>query len=248
MRLPPAARATLRPLRVLWFLPMLVVLAGAGAWLLAAGEEPPRPWAGTWVATAQVAEVGVYPDPAAPEPRVRLRSPTASGAALVFLVDGASVRGDWLPVHLPVRPNGSTGWVRKADVRLTANDYRLEVDLEERELTFAEDGEVQWRTPIGVGTRAMPTPAGRYYVKELVKPAKRQDRELYGPFALGLSGFTDEPGAKDFKGGDGALAIHGTEDPDSIGEEVSHGCIRVPNDVITYLATTLPMGTPVDIR
>jgi lipoprotein-anchoring transpeptidase ErfK/SrfK len=29
---------------------------------------------------------------------------------------------------------------------------------------------------------------------------------------------------------------------------VSHGCIRVPNDVITRMAGILPLGTPVDIR
>ncbi len=240
-------RAVLRSLRPLRFLLVLLAVIGVGAGVLAARDDPvPRPWVGTWAATAEVPEVAVYPAPGAAEPRVRLKSPTTSGAALVFLVDGTSVSGDWLPVHLPIRPNGSTGWVRRADVRLAANDYRLRVDLQERELVFEDDGEVQWRTPIGVGTKAMPTPSGRYYVKELVKPAKED--QLYGPFALGLSGFTDEPGAADFKGGEGVLAIHGTDDPDSIGRQVSHGCIRVPNDIITYLAGTLPMGTPVDVE
>jgi lipoprotein-anchoring transpeptidase ErfK/SrfK len=92
----------------------------------------------------------------------------------------------------------------------------------------------------------MPTPGGVYYVKELLEPPEADD--LYGPFAYGLSGFSDRPGAVDFKGGDGALGIHGTNDPSSIGQDVSHGCIRVPNDVIRRMAATLPMGTPVDIR
>ena len=240
-------RSRLRSLRPFRFLFVLLAVVGVGAWGLAAlrGDEEPRPWAGSWVATATVPEVAVYPDPGAPEAAVRLKSPTASGAALVFLVQGARPQGDWLPVLLPIRPNGSTGWVRRGDVQLTPNDYRLRVDLEERELSFAESGDVRWTIPIGVGTQAMPTPPGEYFVKELVKPGK--DEGLYGPFALGLSGYTDRPGASDFKGGDGALAIHGTDDPDSIGRQVSHGCIRVPNDVITYLAATLPMGTPVEI-
>jgi lipoprotein-anchoring transpeptidase ErfK/SrfK len=29
---------------------------------------------------------------------------------------------------------------------------------------------------------------------------------------------------------------------------VSHGCVRMPNDVITQLATSVPLGTPVTIR
>lgn len=220
---------------------------GLGAGALALREDaPPPPWSGSWVATAEVAEVAVYLEPGgAGEPRARLKSPTASGATLVFLVDGRDAGGEWLPVHLPIRPNGSVGWVRAADVRLAPNDFLLAVDLSEREMTFSRRGRVEWTTPIGVGTRAMPTPPGRYYVKELLMPGKEDS--LYGPFALGLSGFSDEPGASDFRGGDGVLAIHGTDDPDSIGDRVSHGCIRVPNDIITFLAGNLPMGTPVDI-
>lgn len=42
--------------------------------------------------------------------------------------------------------------------------------------------------------------------------------------------------------------MHGTADPSSIGQAVSHGCVRVPNDVITQLATSVPLGTPVAIR
>ena len=38
----------------------------------------------------------------------------------------------------------------------------------------------------------------------------------------------------------------GTNDPGSIGTPVSHGCVRVNNDVITKLAA-LPLGTPVVI-
>ncbi|HEY8543671.1 MAG TPA: L,D-transpeptidase [Acidimicrobiales bacterium] len=234
-------------LRSLRFLLVLPVVIGAAAAVEAARDEPePRPWVGTWTATAQVAEVAVYPDPGAAEPTARLQNPTKTGAALVFLVDGTDVRGEWLPVHLPLRPNGSTGWVRAADVRLTRNDHRLRVDLRARQLVFEERGEVRWRTPIGVGAEAMPTPPGRYYVKELVLPPRGE--ELYGPFALGLSGFTEAPKATDFAGGEGVLAIHGTDDPDSIGRRVSHGCIRVPNDVITYLAAHVPMGTPVDVE
>ena len=236
----------MRYLRYLRFLLLLGAVVGVGAWVLALREDEPEPWSGSWVATATGAEVGVYPSPGAAEPSVRLKSPTPSGAALVFLVDGRSVSGEWLPVRLPIRPNGSSGWVRKVDVRLSANDYRITIDLHERKLAFSEDGDVEWTTPIGVGTEAMPTPPGRYYVKELLMPGK--DDALYGPFALGLSGFTDSPGAADFKGGEGVLAIHGTDDPDSIGKQVSHGCIRVPNDVISYLAATVPMGTPVEIK
>jgi len=48
-------------------------------------------------------------------------------------------------------------------------------------------------------------------------------------------------------GGDPALAIHGTNDLSVLGGEVSLGCIRVHNDVVSRLAL-LPLGTPVEVR
>ena len=49
----------------------------------------------------------------------------------------------------------------------------------------------------------------------------------------------------EFAGGDGQIGIHGTNDPASIGHDVSHGCIRVPNQVMEELNRILPLGTPV---
>ena len=45
----------------------------------------------------------------------------------VFLV--TEQNDDWAQVLLPVRPNGTTGWVKKSDVRLTPNRFRIEVAL-----------------------------------------------------------------------------------------------------------------------
>ena len=50
----------------------------------------------------------------------------------------------------------------------------------------------------------------------------------------------------EFNGGDGQIAIHGTDDEGTIGQDVSHGCVRVANDIILKLAK-LPLGTPVVI-
>lgn len=61
----------------------------------------------------------------------------------------------------------------------------------------------------------------------------------------GLSGFSNV--LTEFNGGDGVIGIHGTNDPSSIGRDVSHGCIRMSNTGITTLAATLPLGTPVEV-
>ena len=67
----------------------------------------------------------------------------------------------------------------------------------------------------------------------------------YVPYAFGLSGLSEQ--LTSFNGGNGRLGLHGTNDPDSIGQDVSHGCIRVANDVVIQLAELLPLGTPVQI-
>ena len=63
-------------------------------------------------------------------------------------------------------------------------------------------------------------------------------------FAIGLSGHSNT--LSEFNGGDGQIAIHGTDDEGTIGQDVSHGCVRVSNDIILKLAK-LPLGTPVVI-
>jgi lipoprotein-anchoring transpeptidase ErfK/SrfK len=43
------------------------------------------------------------------------------------------------------------------------------------------------------------------------------------------------------------IGLHGTDYAAGIGKNVSHGCIRMSNAMITRLARTLPLGTPVRI-
>ena len=201
------------------------------------------------VASAAVPAVGVFTNPGDPEPAQTLGHPTKpNGTALVLLV--TEQQPDWLRVLLPVRPNGSSGWVRVSDVTLTTHDYRMLIELGAHRLTVWKGDDVFAEEPIGVGTRDTPTPGGLYYTKELLQPIDRQGRPIpdgpYGPYAYGLSGFSDV--LYDFAGGDGVIGIHGTNDPSSIGRDASHGCIRLSNDAITRLAGTLPIGVPVEIK
>ncbi|MBW3648616.1 MAG: L,D-transpeptidase, partial [Actinobacteria bacterium] len=67
----------------------------------------------------------------------------------------------------------------------------------------------------------------------------------YGPYAYGLSGFSTT--LDTFAGGEAVIGLHGTNDPASIGKDVSFGCIRLNNADIRELADLLPLGTPVRI-
>ena len=207
----------------------------------------PTPTAGvsehaSLIATARVdvVEAREAPDPGADVVH-RLAHPTARGAPRVFLVERR--RGAWFEVQLPVRPNGTTGWVRAEDVELSRTGLAVEVDLGDFELRVTREGEELVTSPIGYGAEDTPTPGGRYFITELLRPPDPDG--VYGSYAFGLSGFSDV--LLSFAGGEGVIGIHGTNDPDSIGRRVSAGCIRVPDDVIVELAGLLPLGTPVTI-
>jgi lipoprotein-anchoring transpeptidase ErfK/SrfK len=197
---------------------------------------------GTTVARATGDGVAVFADVDDTEPVLAVPGTSPFGFRQSFLV--LDDQGDSLRVLVPGRPNGSTGWIRRADVELQTVDYEIDVDLEARTLTLRLADDTVLETPIAIGAPDAPTPTGRFFVTDLLETGDPEDD--YGPFAAGLSGYSKE--LTEFAGGDGQIGIHGTNDPASIGQAVSHGCVRVPNDVITTLATTVPIGTPVTIH
>ncbi len=150
----------------------------------------------------------------------------------------------WLNVYLPIRPDGSTGWVKASDVTTAPNPWKLEADLAEFTLKVFKDGQQVDTIKIGVAKSNTPTPGGIYYLTELIKtPNPNGD---YGPYAYGLSGYSNT--LTSFNGGPGQLGLHGTNEPQLIGTQVSHGCIRMNNADITRLAGELPLGTPIQIN
>jgi L,D-transpeptidase-like protein len=155
--------------------------------------------------------------------------------------DGA---GDlWYRALLPVRPNGTVGYVGAGSVRLRQTHYRVVVDREHLRLTVWNGCTATMRFPIGLGKESTPTPNGRYYIIALLTPPIANS--VYGTHAYGLSAFSDV--LTNWVGG-GIIGLHGTNDPSSIGNRKSHGCIRLHNRDIDKLVPLLPLGTPVDIR
>lgn len=207
----------------------------------AAAPGPTNPRLST-VAEAVVGSVVVYDRPGEPSPARRLEHPQASGAPLVFLVKGR--QGDWLHVLLPARPNGSTGWIRQSDVSLSDHDYWIVVELGAHRITVYKGEAVFLQEPVAVGKGSTPTPGGSYYIKELLQPP--DPNTVYGPYAYGLSGFSNV--LTKFGTGEGVIGIHGNNDESVLGTDVSAGCIRMSNSGITRLARTLPLGVPVEIR
>jgi hypothetical protein len=197
------------------------------------------------------AAVAIRPTAAYREPGGRLisrfglvnvnRFPTVFGV-LAERVD-ARCRATWLRVELPLRPNGSTGWVRARDVDRAPVRARITVDLSERRVRVYEDGSLVLTSRAAIGSSATPTPLGRYYVNQRLVPA--DPGGPFGPGAVGISAFS--PVLTGWAQG-GPIALHGTNEPWSIGSAVSNGCIRLPNDVLRRLWKIAVAGTPVLIR
>ena len=145
----------------------------------------------------------------------------------VFRVVSAIRRSDckttWYRVQLPIKPNGVKGYVRARDVTVGQVRTRIVVQVSQRRLTLFRRGRPVLHTTIAVGSRATPTPTGSYYVNQRLVPTDTVEN-------------AEMP-----------IAIHGTNEPWSIGRAVSNGCIRVRNPVLRKLFASTPAGTPVVI-
>ena len=151
---------------------------------------------------------------------------------------------DWLKVLLPMRPNNSTGWIRASDVNLSDVPYEIHVNLDEHMLRMFKDGQEVLSSPVVIGAPGTPTPLGTFYITDPVD-LKASPNGAYGAFALGLSGYSEV--LMSFNGGPGQIAVHGTNNPSQVGQNISNGCVRVPNDIIVQIADQAPLGTPVII-
>ncbi len=66
------------------------------------------------------------------------------------------------------------------------------------------------------------------------------------PFGTNQRRYKDVLGVARLNLGDG-YALHGTNKPETIGQSVSHGCVRLRNEDIQQLYSMVPIGTPVFI-
>jgi lipoprotein-anchoring transpeptidase ErfK/SrfK len=194
------------------------------------------------VADAVGVRVPLYAAPRRHDPHARvLPNPTTEGMPLSFLV--RQVQGTWLQVQLAARPNGATAWIPRSAVRLRTERYRIEVRLSAHRLRVFRGRGVVTTMAVAVGTPESPTPTGHFFVDARVRLL--DPTGPYGAGQVSVTGFSNV--YQTFGGGIGQIAIHGTDQPNLIGQGVSHGCVRVTNPQILRLLATVPTGAPVDI-
>lgn len=193
------------------------------------------------VADAAIASVPIFDAPDGATPVRSMKNPTREGVLLIFGV--LEEQGDWLKVMLPMRPNGSTGWVKASDVRIRKVSNRIEIDRSDRKLRAFRGDEMLLEVPVAVGKSVSPTPIAKAYV-DISMPFKNTGG-AYGAHMLSIAAYSEV--LTNFGGGVGQIAIHGTNARASVGKEASNGCIRLYNEDIVRLRDLAPAGTPVDI-
>ena len=208
------------------------------------GAAPVAPQFPSYTATALQPQIDVHSTPGGPTV-LTLDSPLPEGTPRTFLLTPLSTQsgGSWIQVFLPVKPNGSTGWIQQSEVKIQGDSYRLVLSESRHQLTVYDFANLKRTYPVAVGATTTPTPLGTYYITELLKPT---NPGVYGDYAYGLSGYS--PTLQSFDGYDAEIGLHGTGDPSSIGHSVTHGCVRLNNADIDSLVPMLPLGTPVEIQ
>ncbi len=152
-----------------------------------------------------------------------------------------------------------------AEQRLSTptTERQLVLDRRLRQLSVIEDGRERRRFPVGVGRPGWETPVGRFEVIELAvdptweHPAtgRRIPPGPGNPLGSRWIGFhRDCRGRSGFNGtehlvvkGCVSAGFHGTPQRDSVGQAVSHGCVRLLDEHVRELFELVELGTPVTV-
>jgi lipoprotein-anchoring transpeptidase ErfK/SrfK len=144
----------------------------------------------------------------------------------------------WERVLLPSRPNRSTGWIYSADGGLqdASSAFQVRIGLAARRLTVLDAGRSLGSWTVAVGAPATPTPAGRTFLLASLAPSQ----PAYSPLILPLG--THSATLDTYGGGPGTVALHGWPEKNVFGQEISHGCVRVPAAALRLLSR-IPLGS-----
>ena len=210
------------------------------------------PWEPVTILTSKDEVNGILPVYDAPD-GTRLAFPDGDVWSYTFrrnrlvtrLLQGS--QGDeWVQVELPVRPNGAKGWVRAEHFNWSTVSHHILIDVSDRSVALYEGDNLVASTGAIVGKPNTPTPTLKgFLVEKLPNHSQQEASIVLGDWILMLSFFSEA--LNSFGGGLPRIALHGTHIPERVGEALSNGCIRIPNDIVETIARTAPLGTVVNI-
>ncbi len=174
---------------------------------------------------------------------------TLARTVLPVLARRADSRGrSWVRVRLPGRVLGAkrpprAGWISAAKTRRSSTGWHIIVNRRLRKVLVYRAGRRVHTFRAIVGSSSTPTPRGAWFVEETVRlPGGHSG----APFALATSARSNV--LQEFDGGPGQIALHGLRHVGGrLGTAVSHGCIRLANGTIAWLAHRIGPGVPVTI-
>lgn len=128
------------------------------------------------------------------------------------------------------------------------NEVQLVVDLSDRQLTVYDGDTMTHSYPIAVGKAGWETPLGEFTVTDK-EPNPTWRHPLTGEV---VTAGEDSPLGTRWIGfwtdGIHQIGFHGTNRSDSIGQAISHGCIRMQNLDIETLYSKVAIGTPIRVQ
>jgi len=173
---------------------------------------------------------------------VNLTNLSNAQGVLVMRVIAGGPADEWLMVQAPTRPHDQFVWVRRSDFDFGSTSKRIEIDLADAgQLTVLDGDEVLLTSGIVQGRDGRETPVHLTYLQhgvlgESLSPA-------YGTAVLAMASFSEVLGT--FGGGLPSNYLHGTNQPELMGQRLSSGEIRVPNDSLKRIIELTGPGTPV---
>jgi len=179
-----------------------------------------------------------------PDPHARVVGTMPSGSkyydvAITAWIEDVSPDGRWGRVEIPYVWPRREGWIALRDLARRATAVEVRVDLSEHRITVTKSDRILFGMPAATGAPVSPTPPGEYFVTDRIAFSGG----YLGTFAFGISGI--QPKLPPGWSGGNQLAIHGTNDPSSIGRSASAGCLRVSERSLDRLKPLLQLGTPV---
>ncbi len=176
---------------------------------------------------------------------LRARRPITGTRTVVPVVGHATTRDGkrWLRILVPGRPNGRRAWIAKRGTVRATTSWRLVVKTSSRRVLVYRRGRLVRSFAAVVGKPSTPTPHGHFFVEEsvLMLPGSAG-----APFALATSARSNV--LQEFEGGPGQIALHGVANLGGVpGTAVSHGCVRLANRNIAWLAARIAPGVPLMI-
>ena len=153
------------------------------------------------------------------------------------------VKGEFKRVVPDVKHEGAARGSTRRSSRSTARASRLRLFKKFRVIK---------RYGVAVGMPAYPTPSGLFTIQsKQVNPTWTAPNSPWAGEMAGqqiAGGAPNNPLRARWMGVAGAVGIHGTGQPWSIGSRASHGCIRMTVPDVIDLFTRVDVGTPVLIR